>query len=229
MSLAFEINVRDRATTELGRLAAAMESDLLDDYIGVAVTEEIQAHLIELDSERPNQLGGRRTHWYAEAGEGTTYEKQSDGVTISIVQEGIRTRILGTQILPEGAIVPVEARLLAIPASAETYGKRPSEFDDLVFMWGRGREGEIRPIALVQGTGETVDAESGGVKRSQPKGSNRIKLGEATITSGIFFWLTDRVEQDPDPSIIPTEEEMRGAAYEKLDDFFMSFQGAING
>lgn len=231
MSLAMAIIPSDRATSDMQRLAAAMDSDLLDDAVGRAIQNEIRNHFFELDAERPNQLSGRRTHWYSEAGQGTSYQAEPGNVKVSIVQEGIRTRILGTEILPGGVIVPIDAKYLTIPANAEAYGKRAGEFENLVMLFGK-RDGEVRPVALVQGTAEleSID-EAGNVSVSGRKvdksKSGRQKLGGASVSYGIFFWLVDQVKQDPDPTLIPTQEQMVAAAFTDLDEYFSNFEGGI--
>jgi hypothetical protein len=91
----------------------------------------VQDHLGALDANRANQLGGKRTHFYAAAARGVSYATGSEGVDISIHQTGIAQRYFG------GTIKPVNSKYLTIPADPESYGHRAGEFNNLMLLWGK--------------------------------------------------------------------------------------------
>lgn len=219
MSVAIEILRDDRAITDMQRLAARVESQDLDAVIGEAVVDTLRMRFAALDSERPNQLGGDRTHFYGDCADMTSWTYLPDGVLVSVTKEGIRTRIMGTGYLPGGAILPVNAEKLAIPAIAEAYGHAPAEFEDLVPLYRR-RDGKAEVFALAQ------DAE----EADRPR---RFRKRDETIIdwneqeNRIFFWLVDSVVQEPDDTILPGEDEVRARAYHDLDDYFAAIQGQI--
>jgi len=95
---------------------------------GRSAVNLIQKHLRDRDRTHPNKLGGRRTHFYAAAARGTSFQLVADGALIAINKEGIRQRLLG------GTIRPIRAKALAIPARPEAHGRSPREFDDLFLV-----------------------------------------------------------------------------------------------
>lgn len=94
----------------------------LKQAIGGAVQREFQDHLRRLDAQRPNQLGGVRTHFYGDAAQATFFAVTNDGATVTVAQQGFRQRVLG------GTIRPVRSKWLTIPARAEAHGKRAGKF-----------------------------------------------------------------------------------------------------
>ena len=220
MSTEIVVNVQERATTDLQRISAAVESEDIHEVMGAAAALEVQHRLTRLDSERPNQLGGKRTHWYAGAADGTTHHTVPEGAAVDITQAGIRTMILGTAELPGGAIVPKNAKHLAIPARAEAHGRSPREFDDLMPLY-RSEGGHAVAYALAQAEQQTVD-----LKRRRKDGTTSRSVVKG---GGIFYWLVDSVVQEPDPTILPTEDELRRAIFGAVDGFFATLQGGVFG
>lgn len=220
MPLEIDITIEDRATNGLRRLSMAIEGDQINEVVGSAAMEIIKAHLQRLDSERPNALGGRRTHFYATAAEGTSFTTKPDGATVSVVKEGIKTRLLGTSYLPGGAILPVNAKNLAIPAVSEAYGKSPREFDDLVPVYRRV-DGAVQAIALAQAEQQPVKLG----KTRKSGGTSRGRVAGGTI----FYWLVKSVVQDADPTVMPDAEEIIKGAYDAVDRFFSGLTGEVSG
>lgn len=221
MSFAFEIIKEDRATTEMQKIGAKLAAKELDGVIGESIVDSLRERFAALDLERPNQLGGDRTHYYEGCADMTTWSIIPDGVLISVTKEGIRTRILGTCILPGGAIFPINAKHLAVPAIAEAYGKGPSEFEDLVPLY-RKRNGQTEVFALA----EDVDEKPERAARHRNRDETVIDHGNSE--NRIFFWLVDSVVQQGDPSIIPSESEIKEKAFFRLDQYFADeYRGEI--
>lgn len=137
MSFSIRIDVRDRATPVVKAVDRALRPALVNPIIGRSATNTIREHLFGLNSTRPNQLGGRRTQFYAQAARSTQFQVEGDFVIVSINQVGIAQRFFG------GIIRPKNSKYLAIPVHPSAHGKRPREFD-LELVFGKGG----KPIAL---------------------------------------------------------------------------------
>jgi hypothetical protein len=139
LGLTIQITVYGAAVP--ARLTAALAPARLNPVIGRAATNTYRAHFNGLNRSRPNQLGGRRTNYYAGAARATSFTLVgTDTVLISINQVGIRQRVFG------GTIKPTRSKYLTIPVAPEAHGKRAREFGDLVVIFGaRGQ-----PIALAR-------------------------------------------------------------------------------
>lgn len=88
-----------------------------------------------------------------------------------------------------GTINPVNAKALAIPARAEAYGKLPSDFDGLLDYIPRKGGKLVGMLVGKEGADQGV----------------------------VFFWLVKNVTQSPDPTVLPTEKQMRDAIDEELN------------
>jgi len=120
--------------------------------MGASVAESIRRHLVQRDLI-PNQLGGRRTHFFSSAARQTFWVAREDEAEVSIAKDGIRQRLLG------GIIRPVRKKALTIPVSPEAYGRRASEFGSelrLVKLSG-GADGQTAGL-LVLGEGPHAPA-----------------------------------------------------------------------
>lgn len=79
-----------------------------------------------------------------------------------------------------GEIKPVNASVLTIPAIAEAYGRTAQEFPGLMARFFGRRGGKL----------------AGALVRTVPGGGDEV-----------VYWLLRRVEQQPDPSVLPTAAE----------------------
>lgn len=178
----------DSATPAIRRIVVNASGRRAHAVMAAAVAEQIRRHLVAKDRV-PNQLGGRRTHFYSGAAQATHWYASERMGEVSIAQDGIRQRLLG------GTIRPVNARALTIPVHPLGHGRRASEFGGdlrLVVLDG-GRDGRTTGL-LVLGTG--ADAP-------------------------IIYVLRTEVEQEPDPSVLPTDEAMLGEATSALGEIVM--------
>jgi len=179
---------------ELQSLSRDLKGTRLSHTIGGSARIKIADHLVGSDAERPNKMGGPRSHFFADAARSTQYFIQADGVYVAIFKTGIRQRFFG------GTIRPVKSKYLTIPARAEAYGRRAREFDDLEVLYGRRGA-----YALAQRAGTSISFVKD--KRKSRKGQMRVKRGAQR--GGVFFWLVKSVTQTADPSILPTEQQIK--------------------
>ncbi len=199
----YGLTIVDRASPAVEQLAALVRgSQIANRYIG-AVAVLIRKNFKALDDERANTMGGKRTHFYAEASKGTTWEAEASGGTISVHATGIAQRLFG------GTIKPVKGKWLAIPARAEAYGHSPRDFDDLEPRIGANAG------ALVQRVSQSFSMVKD--QRKGNKGGQRSKPG-AEQGGGVLFWLVKSVTQDPDETVLPDPDDMHLAGRLAVDD-----------
>lgn len=147
MSIGVAIDLRDTARPTLTRLRNVISGQEVSVIAGQAAVRVYKDHLQALDSSRPNRLGGKRTHFYGSAAGGTSFRAEPDGVTVSIVSDGIAQRYFG------GTIRPKRAKYLTIPVHPAAHGFTAREFTGkLKVRFGRGRV----PVALVTERGVTM-------------------------------------------------------------------------
>jgi hypothetical protein len=180
-----------RLQAQAAKLGHAEDAGLV---AGRAVRQLLVDYFTELDASRANKMGGARSHFYAKVAKSTSNPQPAGGgtVVIEINQVGFAQRWLGGEILPGKGMSSSSGsptKYLAIPARAEAYDKAPGEMPDLEFVpLGRNR-GMLVQCLQVQ------------IIRGKRKGEWR----DETVGGLVMFWLVDHVEQDGDPSVMPTE------------------------
>jgi hypothetical protein len=186
-----ELAVLQRRATDAGIAGQAAKVG------GRAVAGFLRDYLFNLDAERPNKMGGDRTHFYADAARSVQVPEVSGGTaSVSINHVGLAQRLLG------GPIKPVVATLLAEPARAEAYGKAPREFDDLEFVPTRNG-------------GMLVQALQIQITRGKRKGD----YSTTTVGALAMYWLVPEVDQDADPTVLPSETALAGCATGAMSDY----------
>ncbi len=188
MSLALQFSIEsDTATPALRKFASNLAPRPLAAVIGPAVTGLVKENYQRLP---PNKIGPS-THFWAAAGDSTNWEALDDGVMITTEKTGVRLRYLGTAGLPGGRLRPVRAEWLTIPACAEAYGKSARSFSNLRFA--RAGRGQGAP-ALVK-----TDAAGKPIKEE------------------VMFWLARSVCQDPNPRVLPTDDDFCSVISQALE------------
>ncbi len=183
MPLAFTIDLRDTATPALQRLGEAVQRPAIRKVMGRAVANSLSRHLRSLDRSRANQLGGARSHFYAEAASSVSQPELvgGDAVKVSITHRGLAQRYYG------GDIVAGQngsgKKFLTLPVHPAAYGHRAREFADLQLIPTRRGAILAKP------------------NKASPNG-----IGE------VFYALVRRVHQEPDPTVLPPEAELKSAA-----------------
>lgn len=199
------ISIHDDATPFLRSLVAAVHKDKLRPIIGRAGVNTVRGHLFGLDRERANDMGGRRTHFYAEAARSTNFQTSDTGVILSINKTGIAQRLHG------GRIEPVNAKYLTIPARSEAYGKRAKEFSNLGVIFGRGG----RPIGLAEQESVDISVRS----RKTKKGTKLKTVAKGERGGGLMYWLVPYVDQQADPTVLPTGEALLAGVMPRVDSY----------
>lgn len=196
---------RGDARKHIKGLQSYLTSDDAKSVAARAGVNLTRAHLFKLDGERGNKSGGSRSHFYAAAARSVHSSIESRGVAIIISKTGIAQRLFG------GKIKPVKGRFLAIPnrTTPEAYGRRPREFDNLEVLYGKNG-----PFALAERAATHLQAAA--------KGSAKGRR----VPRKIFFWLVDEVEQDPDPSVLPSDDELTSGVLTAVYD---SMPGGTSG
>lgn len=166
-----------------------------------AVAGVVRDHLYDLNSRRHRPGGPITPQFYADAAKSVSVTDS----TVSITKLGLAQRWLGGTIRAgsgTSSATGLATKYLAIPARAEAYGHPPSDFHDLLFV--PRKNGGAMLIQALQTlvawgkTGPRSRGERGGL---------------------VMYWLKTEVTQAPDPTVMPTEEEMISAAAEAINDY----------
>lgn len=206
MSIAIQLDVRD-ALSRINGIERGLDAPRLQPIVGRSAVNVYRAHLFALNQERPNRLGGPRTNFYAQAARGTSWRQLGDAVVVSIASVGIRQRYYG------GTIKPKVRRYLTIPAVAEAYGKRASEFPELKFaLVPDPRSGRLRPALVRKDASEVTLIDTRTVR-------GRTKVFKREGQGRVLFWLVRQVQQQPDPSVLPSQEAVQGQVSRDLNDY----------
>jgi hypothetical protein len=194
-----EARIRAAATLATGRHG--------QEAVGGALRNAVVTHLEGLGPNK--RFPDATTGFYKQAAESTTApEIDGEVVSVSITQEGMRQRLLGGHITQN---TPGKT-YLTIPNEGFAYGRLAPEFDGLKFSFVRNEEGYLAP-ALVA----TDLLVLSGAKRRK-KGTRPI------LTVGdVLYWLVISVYQQPDPTVIPTDEEIEQACVEALNELISSW------
>ncbi len=177
-----------------------------------AVADLVRRHLFSLDDERANKMGGERTHFYSNAAKSVQLPvKSGAGAGFVITWIGLAQRWLGGHIeAGEGTSSSTggPTRYLAIPARAEAYGKTPGEFNDLEFVPRKAGGGMLVQAMQTQIT----------YGRKSKDGTYR-DYSTQTVGGLVMFWLVTSVDQQPDPDVMPAEDDMNEAARYHMENY----------
>lgn len=180
------IVVKDTATPALRALRAGLQPENLLPIFGRSASNTMRANFDDLESSRPNKLGGQRTHYYSGARAATHYVIDGNYAVVSSSQVGIRMRYFGGTIRAganSSFITGKPTKYLTIPVTAESYGHRAADFPDLKMLWGRNG-----PYALARVT------------------VGQLARGGSTANTEILFLLRAEVEIQADPSMLPSSQ-----------------------
>lgn len=171
--------------------------------MGRAIGTTLRKHFTKLDSERPNALGGKRTHFYGQVRRSVQQpELTGDGVVVAINHVGIAQRYFG------GVIKPKTAKYLTIPVNPEAYGHRAREF-------------ELTPIFFADGGGVLVDH----TNPNAPGGIGEVYYRLATEVDQ----APDPTVLPPERDDTPEQESMETAAFKAGEDYVRTLVARENG
>jgi len=203
MALSLELEINDKASPAVATIRDELDRPDVKRVMGRAVAGVLKDYFFKLANDSQHHktadtLGASRTGFYERAAQAVQQpEIVNDGFKVAINHVGIAQRLFG------GSIEPVNAKFLTIPARTEAYGKRAHEFDNL------------RLILFPSGAGALVAKKGGTTVRGARGGKSTIKESGGLV----FYWLVKQVTQLPDPSVLPTEEEMLDPAIENARDY----------
>lgn len=200
LALQFDIRGLDASPARIASLERSLAPERVSAVAGRAGVNRGRKHLLALNRERPNALGGRRTNFYQKAANSISVRSEGDGVMLSFASVGLAQRYFG------GTITAKNAKYLTIPARTEAYGKRASEFPDLelVFL-------ENGP-ALIRRNQSTIK-----FRKSKEGNRRAVKTGE--LGGEVMFWLKRSVTQRADPSVLPTDTEFYDEIEKSVRDY----------
>jgi hypothetical protein len=197
---------------ELGAGAGGMRR--LGRALGRRAFTVVRQHLADRNATVVNPLGAAKSNYWGQAAKDTSVKVDDDGATITIAHPGVALHYFGGDVEPgvnESTATGQPTKYLTIPASAEAYGHSASEFDDLEVLWGRNgpfalarkdlTKQQARLVKRRGGAGETLSGSSSGAQ------------GE------ILFWLVSHVHLDPNPYVLPSDEEMGAELQDATDQF----------
>ncbi len=189
------INIKDNVTPRLEKLIAKLGSTWVQDVATRAIGSTVKAHLILINGQRANALGGKRTNFYAKAGRSVRMIVGGDHGEVVVVARGFRYQLKGGTIRPSGclsAITGKPIRHLVIPIHAEAHGRTPSDnrFNGNLFVL-RSKEKNQAYLARPKGRGKRKEL--------------------------VFLYvLKASVTKKPDPSVMPTTADLNAAVHTAL-------------
>ena len=181
MSLTVTIDRLDQADTLIRSMGPLTDAERA--AVAAELARLVQRHLRARDDSHAHAYpdGGRRSHFWRKAAESVTFRSDADSAVVSVTHQGVRLRYAGA---PDG-IGPVNAGALAIPASAEAYGRLPREFSDLRIVVFKGKD----KAALV------------------------LKPKKDEYLGKVMFWLVKRTKPiKADPTVLPPGQVVLGLA-----------------
>lgn len=156
--------------------------------------------------QEPNQLGGKRTNFWADVARSVSQPmpKGPNKVEIVVSHPDIAQKVLGGQILPK------RSKFLTIPANPIAHGKRAASFN-LTFAIVDGRMALVSKDKIRKKFKTQKDHGQGII--SEIKQDVRISPGD------VIFWLVRKVFQKPWPNSMPSQAELEYAAFKAADEY----------
>jgi hypothetical protein len=198
---ALSIRIQSQALVELQAKAAKVGRQA-DVALAAArgAADRTRRHLYNLDERSP------RSHFYSAAAKSIEEPRiEGQGASFVITKVGLAQRYFGGHIeAGKGASSAGGAltKYLAIPARDETENKTPGEFDDLIFVpRGNGK------AMLVQALQTSIVGKRGQTLKHPERRSDQNTTGGL-----VMFWLVSAVDQEPDPTVLPADEDLSEAA-----------------
>jgi hypothetical protein len=188
------IEITEGAKPAIHRLLTSVKGRAANTAMGRAVLILFIRHFLALP---PNKRGFPTTHFWRRAANATTFEATPDSVRISVNQTGVRQRFLG------GAINPVRAKFLTIPAIAETYGHRAGEFGNLKVVKGAFKMYTGRQVSWALVPNDWTP-----------------NFWNPCNSSGAFFSLVRHVSQQADPKVLPAYDEIGKTAVQAAREVY---------
>jgi hypothetical protein len=195
MTLRIEIDriVGKEAVDASLKMAQDITPDDVAGTIQGGVKQLFVDHFLKLNASRPNKLGGKRTNYWDEAAGETYVSVSGSDVVVRVRQVGVRRHLLGgPPITPKGTseITGRAIKFLTIPIHPSAHGRTV---------------GQLR---------------AQGINLYPAGGAIRQQIGDKRSESDPkLYALAKRTKAaQPDPSVIPTVDEITRAADEALNE-----------
>lgn len=175
------------------KMAQGITADQVAGTIEEGVTRTFSDHFLELNAARPNKLGGKRTDYWTQASR-ATYSSVSGGtITVRVEKVGVRRHLLGgPPITPKktSEITGRAVKFLTIPIHPSAHG---------------------RTVAQLRAQGVNLYPAGGAIRQ---------QIGDKRSESDPKLYALARRTKaaQPDPSVIPTVDEIARAANEALNE-----------
>jgi hypothetical protein len=175
------------------KMAQGITPDDVAGTIQGGVKQVFVDHFLKLNASRSNNLGGKRTNYWDEAAGETYVSVSGSDVVVQVRQVGVRRHLLGgPPITPKGTseITGRAIKFLTIPIHPSAHGKTVGIFRQQ------------------------------GIKLYPAGGALRQQVGDKRADSDPkLYALAKRTKAaQPDPSVIPTVDEIARAADEALNE-----------
>lgn len=175
------------------KMAQGITPEDIAGTIKQGVTSVFSDHFLKLNAARPNKLGGKRTDYWTDAAS-LTYSNVSGGtVTVKVDKVGVRRHLLGgPPITPKktSEITGRAVKFLTIPIHPSAHG---------------------RTVAQLRAQGVNLYPAGGAIRQ---------QIGDKRSDSDpkLFALARKTKAAQPDPSVIPTVDEIARAANEALNE-----------
>jgi hypothetical protein len=191
----------------IGRIAAGLhETRRFHGHVAGRALPLFEQRLVRMAGSEHNRFGVRGGFWNRMLS-GTKAVATEEAAIIRMPRE-VRLRHLG------GTVRPKKAKFLAIPQTAEAYGKSPRQFTDLKPVRVRGR------LWLVRRLSETVR-----FRRDRKSGEMRTVSGGLRMGGTKMFLLVRSATIKPNPEVLPSRVEIEAAAVEGAKAFVREVTG----
>lgn len=210
MAISYAISVTDKVMPVFAGIENNFTQEKIAANIGEAEVNLFQNHFRNIG---PNKYNYPTTAFWPRAAKATNWQPVAGGVTISVNQQGVRQRLQGGDIFPTDG-----KKYLTVPARAEAYGKVASEFSNLQLAYTR-TGGSVHAFALVEAAASQLNYG----KRNKATGQRDYSATE--VGGGVYFWLVKSVHQNPDPTVIPADEDIQSVAYDTAFAMFKRIAG----
>lgn len=209
--MSVSISIADTVTDRLGSLGVDLSSEGPKHAAARGVRFLLMGYLRGLDASRPNKLGGKRTHYYADLARGVTYDITSDGAEVHVTGTGVALHYYGGVVKPGPG-----KRFLTIPVDPEAYGRRAREFTNLEIAWGKSKDGKPRPIGLV--------TKSDYVYKTRKNRKTGVKeVVDATYEAGRWMYaLVYSATIPEDKTILPDADSLSLSAVTAVNDYVIT-------
>lgn len=175
------------------KMAEGITAEEVAGTINAGIKQLFVDHFLSMNAVRPNKLGGKRTDYWSRAASETYVSNSGPEVVVQVRQVGVRRHLLGgPPITPKGTseITGRAIKFLTIPIHPSAHGRTV---------------GQLR---------------AQGVNLYPAGGAIRQQIGDKRAESDPkLFALAKRTKAaQPDPSVIPTVDEIARAADEALNE-----------